>query len=93
MDARTPPTTASHGKKSRVAGALLLVAFVASFIGGTAVLFEAPKLYFYTPPYQASTPRDMKMGTYIYDHRQIAAYPEYFDDIALMVDRVLVDLY
>ncbi len=78
---------------ARAAGALLLVAFVASFIGGTAMLFTNPKLYFYTPPYQASTPRDMKMGTYIYDHTRIAAHPEYFDDIALMVDRVLIDLY
>ncbi|MBN2152546.1 MAG: hypothetical protein JW839_13925 [Candidatus Lokiarchaeota archaeon] len=92
MEKRKRRTEISRNAIARTAGALVLAAFVASFIGGTAMLFNNPKLYYYTPQYHTSTPRDMKMGTYLYDHTRIAAHPEYFDDIALMVDRVLVDL-
>ncbi|MHA1715605.1 MAG: hypothetical protein ACTSXP_08165 [Promethearchaeota archaeon] len=32
------------------------------------------------------------MGTYVYDHQRIANYPEYMDDLAKLVDRVLIDI-
>ncbi|MEX2682160.1 MAG: hypothetical protein Q6373_011200 [Candidatus Sigynarchaeota archaeon] len=93
MEKRESRFKVSRNAVARAIGSILLMTFVASFIGSTAMLFNDPRLYFYTPPYQAYTPRDAKMGTYVYDHEGIASHPKYFDDIALMVDRVLVDLY
>lgn len=76
----------------RVAGALLVVATVASFFASTAVMSFVPRTYRYTPPYYETTARPVRVGTYVYDHSRMAAYPDYWDDVARMVDRVLVDI-
>ncbi|MHA1792722.1 MAG: hypothetical protein ACTSVI_08765 [Promethearchaeota archaeon] len=73
-------------------GLLLIMVFFSSLIVSFYLLFNNPPRYHVNPPYFETSPREMKMGTYIYDHSKIASHPEYMDDLAMMVDRVLVDM-
>ncbi len=76
----------------RVIGSIMVLASISGFVAGAALMAGFPPVYYYTPPYMATATRDMKIGTYVYDHGRVASHPEYFDDIALMSDRVLVDI-
>lgn len=74
------------------AGLVIVLVMLASFAGSLAVMIQAPRVHYHVPPYHEGVARDMRMGTYIYDHSTVAARPEYMDDIARMVDRVLIDV-
>lgn len=76
----------------KIVGCVMLLGVVTSFFGSTYVMFYNPRTYYLEPPYHVGVPREMKMGTYVYDHTRIANNPEYYDDIAKMVDRVLIDI-
>ena len=79
-------------KLAKSVGFTILLLTIGSFFVTTYMLFNSATTYYFTPPYYESVPREMKMGTYVYSHNTVADYPEYFDDIALMVDRVLIDV-
>ncbi|MBD3188398.1 hypothetical protein GF325_16300 [Candidatus Bathyarchaeota archaeon] len=79
-------------KIARAIGLLMCLITVVSFCTSTWLVFNGTKSYHFTPAYQKTVPRELYMGTYVYDNENVANHPEYFDDIALMVDRVLVDI-
>ncbi|MHA1680103.1 MAG: hypothetical protein ACTSUE_03790 [Promethearchaeota archaeon] len=92
MDEKRTNSSSRSKNVLSLAGLLMVVGTVLTFGTTTYLSFNNAPVYYYTPPYYETVPREMKMGTYVYDHGRIANNPEYFDDLARMVDRVLIDI-
>jgi len=75
----------------RILGVIIIMGTILN-VGISLYFSVKPKTPRFTPDIFENEPREGKIGTYVYNHNAVANDSKVMDDLALMVDRVLIDV-